>query len=291
MKKLIAVISAALIMGTLFVGCSSDTGSNSETGTSSETKLTGSLTLSGSSALQPLAQEAADELKENNPDLSIIVNAGGSGKGLTDVSNKSVDIGNSDIFAENKLDKDKADSLKDHEVCIVGVAPVINPQANVRNLTSAQLQDVFTGKITNWSEVGGADIPVVLIGRPTSSGTRALFKEKALDNKDEETANSLQQDDSGILAQAVVQTKGAISYLAFSYTSKDGLQKVSIDGVEPTYDNIYEGKYNVWGYEHMYTNGEPSETAQAFIDYMTSAEFSSTVTEMGYGEVSKLKNK
>lgn len=286
MKKVLAVIASLLMVGTMFTACSG----NESSGSASTETLSGSLTLGGSSALQPLAQAAADNLKDKYPELSIIVNAGGSGKGLTDVSNKSVDIGNSDVFAESKLDADKAKALVDHKVCIVGVAPIVNSEVTVTSLTKQQLIDIFTGKIKNWKDVGGSDQQIVIVGRPSSSGTRALFKEKALDNNEEATGSSLQQDDSGILAQTIGQTKGSIGYLALSYTkSKDGIKTLSIDGVEPTYENIYAGKYNVWGYEHMYTNGEPSTLAKAFIDYMKSEEFATTIQDMGYGDASKVK--
>lgn len=288
MKKILAVVISLLIAGSLLTSCSG----NEATGNSSGNSLSGSITLSGSSALQPLAQAAADALKEDNPDISIIVNAGGSGKGLTDVSNKTVDIGNSDVFAEKKLDKEKAGELVDHEVCLIGVAAVVNPDVGVKNVTKEQLINIFTGKVKNWKELGGIDQQIVLIGRPTSSGTRTLFKEKALNNNDEASGSTLQQDDSGILAQTISQTKGSVGYLAFSYIKdRSDLKTLSIDGVEPTYDNIYNGKYGVWGYEHMYTNGEAKGNAKAFIDYMKGDEFAKTITDMGYGLVSKLKNK
>lgn len=288
MKKVLAVIASLLMVGTMFTACS---GNESKDSASSD-KLSGSLTLGGSSALQPLAQVAADNLKDKYPELSIIVNAGGSGKGLTDVSNKSVDIGNSDVFAEKKLKEDKAKVLVDHKVCIIGVAPIVNSGVSVTSLTKQQLIDIFTGKVTNWKDVGGSDMKIVIVGRPSSSGTRALFKEKALDNNEEATGSSLQQDDSGILAQTIGQTKGSIGYLALSYTkTKNGIKTLSIDGVEPTYENIYAGKYNVWGYEHMYTNGEPNKLAKAFIDYMKSEEFASTIKDMGYGDASKVTEK
>lgn len=288
MKRALSVIASLLIAVTVFTACSE----NESYVPTNDEGLSGSLTLSGSSALQPLAQAAADNLKEENIDLSVIVNAGGSGKGLTDVFNKSVDIGNSDFLAEEKLKGDKAKALVVHKVCVVGIATVVNSDVSVKSLTKQQLIDVFTGKITNWKDVGGIDQRIVIVGRPSSSGTRAIFKAKALDGNDEATGHSLQQDDSGILSQTIGQTKGAIGYLTLPYIkNKAGIKTLGIDGVEPNYENIYEGKYKVWGYEHMYTNGEASNLAKAFIDYMKSEEFASTIKEMGYGDASKVKDK
>ncbi len=243
--------------------------------------------MDGSSALAPLAQLAADDLKKTNPKISITVSAGGSGQGLKDVLAKTVDIGNSDVFAAEKLTSG-ADKLVDHQVCIIGVAAVVNQSVTVKNVTTDQLVQIFTGKVTNWNQVGGKDQKIVLINRPTSSGTRALFKKYALKGQTEASGKALSQDDSGILAQMVAQTPGAIGYLALSYTTgKSDLNLLSIDGNAPTYDNIYAGKYNVWGYEHMYTNGEATGLAKTFIDYIKSSDFAANIAAKGYGDSSK----
>ena len=300
MKKIFALIMAAALIGTMLTACStgkdgsssSSAGSSASGATSSSavpTGLSGSITAAGSSALQPLVKEAADEIKNANPDVSITVNAGGSGQGLQNVSDKTVDIGNSDVFAAEKLDAGKASALVDHKVCVIGVAAVVNPDVTVTNLTKQQLVDIFTGKITNWKDVGGSDDKIVIINRPASSGTRALFKKFALDGKDEATGVALTEDNSGTLRQNVAQTKGAISYLALSYTKDSSIKVLSLDGVTPTYDNIYSGKYPVWGYEHMYTNGEASGIAKSLIDYMTSDTFAAKAESLGYGAIGKMQ--
>lgn len=306
MKKLFAIITAAALVSVLFTSCSSSASSSQSSSSSSDSSsaasssaassspysgLSGSITMDGSSALQPLAQAAADSLKGNNPNLSITVNAGGSGRGLTDVANKSVDIGNSDVFASEKLDATSASKLVDHQVCIIGVATVVNPDVTVNSLTQQQLIDIFTGKITNWKDVGGSDEKVVIVNRPTTSGTRALFKKYALNGKEEATGTALQQDDSGVLEQTVAQTKGAIGYLALSYTQgKNDVKRLQLNGVDATYANIYSGKYPVWGFEHMYTNGDATGVVKSYLDYITSSQFASTAISMGYGDASKVKN-
>lgn len=296
MKKTLAIIATIAIMGTMFTACSSKSSSSSSSlsstvVTSPFKNLSGSITMDGSSALSPLAQAAADNLKNDNADLSITVNAGGSGKGLTDVSNKSVDIGMSDVFANEKLSADRAGKLVDHKVCVVGVATIVNPGVTVKSLTKDQLVSIFTGKVKNWKEVGGNDQAIVIVNRPSTSGTRALFKKLALGGQEETVGTSLQQDDSGILEQTVAQTKGAIGYLALSYTKgKTDIKMLQLDGVDPTYDNIYSGKYPIWGYEHMYTNGEATGAVKSFIDYMTSKDFAATIADKGYGDASKMKS-
>ena len=249
------------------------------------------MTASGSSALQPLAQAAADAFNAVNPDCSVTVNGGGSGTGLQQVADGTVDIGNSDVFAEEKLDADVAATLVDHRVCTVTMAAVVNKDVGITDLTKDELKGIFTAEITNWSEVGGPDEPIILVTRPSSSGTRALFKEWALDGAEEASNAALETDDSGTLLQNVQQNPGAIGYVALPYVlNNDDVQTVSIDGVAPTLENTYNGTYPVWGYEHMYTNGEGSEAAQAFINYMMGDEFASEIEALGYGVTAKMSD-
>lgn len=255
-------------------------------------ELSGSITGSGSSALLPLAQNAADAFKELHPDVSITLNGGGSGTGLKQVSDGSVDIGNSDVEAETKLEADAAAELVDHKVCVVTMATIVNKEVgeSVTSLTKDQLIDIFTGEITNWSEVGGPDEEIILISRPQTSGTRALFKEYALDGNEELSGGSLETDDSGTLLQSVADNEGAIGYVALPYLlENDTVSTVAIDGVEPTMENTYNGTYPVWGYEHMYTKGEPSEVVQAFLDFMMSEEYGEQIEAQGYCMTSKME--
>jgi phosphate transport system substrate-binding protein len=318
-RKVVSVLAAAMMAAGMLAGCGSSGSSTSASTTAATTAATeaasteaaaetasteaaadtasstaavsGEVTAAGSSALLPLAQAAAEKFMEANPDCVVTVNGGGSGEGLKQVADGSVDIGNSDVFAEEKLDADSAAKLVDHEVCTITMAPVVNKDLGVTNLTTDQLISIFTGKTTNWSEVGGPDEDILLVTRPSSSGTRALFKTWALNGEEEASNASLETDDSGTLLQTVEQNKGAIGYVALSYlVNDDNVQAVSIDGVEPTLENTYSGDYKVWGYEHMYTNGDGSEAAQAFINYMMGDDFASDLESMGYGVTSKMSD-
>lgn len=257
-----------------------------------ESGSSGKVTVSGSSALLPLAKDAAQKFKAKNDQVSITLNAGGSGTGLKQVSEGTVDIGNSDVFAKEKLPEAKAAELVDHKVAVTVMAPVVSKEigTNVKSLTKAQLQDIFIGKVTNWKDVGGPDEAVVLITRPSTSGTRALFTKYALDGKEELSNKSMETDDSGTLVQTVSQTKGAIGYVALSYLMNNNtVTPLAIDGVEPTLDNVYNGKYPVWGYEHMYTKGEATGAVKAFIDFIMSKDYSADIEKQGYGVASKMK--
>ena len=139
------------------------------------------------------------------------------------------------------------------------------------------------------SEVGGPDAEIVLVTRPTSSGTRATFQKYALDGQEEASNAAMETDDSGVLLQNVKDTEGAIGYVALSYLTGDaGVSTLAIDGVEPTLENTYSGDYPVWTYEHMYTKGEPDEVTKTFIDYIMSDEYGEQMETLGYGVSSKM---
>lgn len=293
LKKLtlVAVTSAVLLTA---AGCGGSDTAKKDGKSATGSKITGSVTISGSSALLPLAKDAAAKFKVKNPEVSLTLNGGGSGTGLKQVAEGSVNIGNSDVEASKKLPADKAKGLVDHKVCVLTVAPIVHKDigATVKSLTKAQLQDVFTAKITNWKDVGGPDQEIILVTRPSTSGTRALFTELALAGKEEASNKSLETDDSGTLLQSISQTKGAIGYIALSYlvNNKD-VVALGIDGVAPTLENTYNGTYPVWGYEHMYTKGEPTGAVKAFLDYVVSDEYGVEIEKQGYGVSSKMKQK
>ncbi len=285
-SKLMKAASLALAL-TLCVGVFTACGSSSS---KTETKLSGEVTASGSSALQPLAQQAAEDFMKANPDVTVSVNGGGSGTGLKQVADGSVDIGNSDVAAEEKLDKDQAAKLTDNKVAVMVVAPVVNKDLGVDNLTTQQLTDIFTGKITNWKQVNGPDLKIMLVTRPASSGTRATFKKYAIGGAEESSKSALENDDSGTLMETVQKNKGAIAYVALSYlVNADKAVAVKIDGVEPSLDNAYSGKYKVWSYEHMYVQKDKDNAARdAFIKYVAGDDNAANIEKLGYGVISKM---
>ncbi len=290
--KKLASLGVVAMLSLSILGCGGNDASSGNQTASSGSAVTGSITGSGASALLPLAKDAADKFKEANPEVSITLNGGGSGTGLKQVADGSVDIGNSDVAADTKLDKQVADGLVDHKVCVITMAPVINKDiaTQVKSLTKQQLADIFTAKVTNWKDVGGPDEPIVLVTRPSTSGTRAVFKEFALDGAEETSNKSLETDDSGTLLQSIKDNKGAIGYVALSYlVNNQDVATVAIDGVEPTLENTYNGKYPVWGYEHMYTKGEPQGAVKAFLDFIMSDEYGKAMEAQGYGITSKMQ--
>lgn len=284
-KTLFSALMAFSVAGLLLGGCG-NSNSSKKSSESDKTPAT-KITAVGSTALQPLVEQAAQDYQAQNKGVNLTVQGGGSGTGLSQVQQGAVQLGNSDIFAEQQSGV-KAKTLVDHKVAVVGMAPVINKDVNVTNVTMAQLRDIFTGKITNWKDVGGKDQKIAVVNRAQGSGTRATFEAAVLAGKKALTAQ--EQDSNGTVQKIVSSTPGAISYLAFSYINKAGVKPLSIDNVKPTDANVTTNKWTIWSYEHMYTKGEPNAATAKFLKYMNSTKVQTgLVKKLGYISIHDMK--
>lgn len=289
LKFIVSALVVTMIGGSM-IGCGSSN-DTTDNGTSS------SIIVSGSSALLPLMEQSIEKFTEENPDAEVSAQAGGSGTGLTQVLDGTVDIGNSDVFAEEKLDADKAQELVDHKVVAQGFGIVVSKSLGIDSLTKDQIKDIFSGKVTNWKEVGGPDKEIFLIHRTAGSGTRATFEKKILDGDKSLENDSLgaTQDSNGAVLTAMKQNDGAISYLGLSYMNtkeaQDLLNVVKIDGVSHDKANICDGSYPFWSWGHMYTKGEPTGVAKSFIEFITSSDNVESVESLGFISGSEMKVK
>ncbi|HEX8033126.1 MAG TPA: phosphate ABC transporter substrate-binding protein [Ktedonobacterales bacterium] len=251
------------------------TSSVSTTGTATKVDdLSGQkLAIDGSSALAPLFSSAKTSFDTVNG-TQTTVTANGSGVGLKDVAAGAVQIGMSDVFASEKLTADQAATLTDHQVGAVVFTLVTNSglSGQVSDLTSAQVKQIFTGQVTNWSAVGGPNLPITLVTRPKSSGTRATFTKYVLGGTDEATGQALTQETSGALLAAIKGTPGSIGYVSLSFVAANpnDVNPLCIDHAKATAADVNVGKYNFWGIEHAYTKGPATGAAKAFLQFISS---------------------
>lgn len=244
--------------------------------------------LKGSDTLLPLVQKESESYSKKNPSSNVSVTGGGSGVGISALMDGTADIAMSSrkIKFDEKLKLQEAG--KDPVEVIVAydaLAVVVNPANKVTNLTREQLESIFTGKITNWKEVGGDDMKIVAYSRETSSGTYEFFKTDVLKNKNY-MASILSMPATGAIIQSVGQTKGAIGYVGLAYLNKNVKAiHVSYDNktfVEPSFANAKNKTYPVVRPLFFYYTKATEKNAKPFVDYILSAEGQATVKTVGY---------
>lgn len=285
-KKLLAVLGTMVISTMLFAGCGGNDNAASTSGSDkSAPALEGKVSASGSTALLPMLKPAQEAFEKQHDKVTVNIAGGGSFTGMNQVAEGSVDIGNSDVDLPDEY-KDKG--LVDHKVAVAPFVLITNKDNKVTNLTMQQAADIFTGKITNWKDVGGDDAPITIIHRAKSSGSRAIITATILKGQ-EFTDNASIQDSNGAVLKGVSTTPGAIGYVDAAYADKS-VNTFTLDGVAYTAQAVIDGKYPIFGYEHMYTKGEPKDAVKAFIDYVMSDEFqNSQVEKLGFIPVNKMK--
>ena len=283
MKKILMVGTLAVSTAVLLAGCGG--APSAAGGSGAETEIAGKISASGSTALLPLLKPAQEEFQNKNAKVTVNVAGGGSFTGMNQVAEGSVDIGDSDV---NLPDEYKDKGLVDHKVVVEPFVFIVDKANKVDNLTKQQVIDILTGKVTNWSQVGGADQKITLIHRAKSSGSRATISEVVLKGA-AFTDDAVIQDSNGAVRSAISTTPGAIGYVDAPYAD-DSVKVLKFDGVEFSAQNIIDGKYPIYGYGHMYTKGEATGATKAFLDYIMSDEFqNSQVEKLGFIPISKMK--
>lgn len=245
--------------------------------------------IKGSDTCLPLSQRFAEEFQKKNPGSSISVVGGGSGVGLAALSTNTTDIAQSSrkMKIDEKLKFTEAGKkIVEKVIAYDALAVIVNPSNKVSQLTREQLEGIFTGKITNWKQVGGDDLKIIVYSRETSSGTYEFFKEHVL-NKKNYAANALLMPATGAIVQSVSQTKGAIGYIGLAYIEKTTKAiKVSFDKgknyVAPSVDNAKNKSYPITRPLFYYYQANIEGRVKPFINYITSAEGQNIVLKEGY---------
>lgn len=283
----------AAMAGLGLAGCGNSAASaakGSAAGSAAAKDIAGEVTYDGASSFQALVEAAAEKFMDKYPDVIISGSGNGSGKGLTAVTAGTVTIGNSDVFAETKLEKDDVKNLVDHEVAVVGMGPVVSKNVKVDDLSLEQLKGIFSGTITNWKEVGGDDATIVVLNRKAGSGTRATFEAAVFGSEANEFKGDAELDKSGDVQTQLSGTDNAISYLDFSHYDDSKFNAVKVEGVEPKSENVFDNKFPIWATEHMYCAKDADEATTAFLDFMLSDDVQKELVEQqGFIPVSEMK--
>ncbi len=237
------------------------------------------LTISGSTTVQPIVTKAVEVYGGDNPDIRIGVQGGGSGTGIRMVGEGSVDIG-----ASSRELKDaellKHPDLVVHSVAIDCITIVVHPSNQIKDLSTTEIRDIFTGRITNFRDVGGPDRPIVLAIREDGSGTRSTFEELVME--DVEVSNSaLQKPASGAIRFTIAGNENMIGYLGIGYLDET-VKAISVNGVPPSEENIRGGRYPISRELYLITKGEPQGEAKKFIDFILSEDGQEIVREEGF---------
>ncbi len=238
----------------------------------------GTIKISGGTAHIPVMKEAAKRIMRFNPNIRITIAGGGSGVGIKQVGEGLVDIGNSGRKATDaEISKYSLHMLK---WAIDGVGVVVHPQNPVKALSTKQLLDIYSGRISNWQALGGLDKPITVYTRDKSSGTRAVFWKKAL-AKGDITDKAHFVVSNGAMKAAISQDPNAIGYVSVGHID-ESVASVALDGVVPTLETVKQGRYNVSRGLYSNTRGEPVGLAIKLLDYLLSPEGRQIVADKGF---------
>ena len=290
MRKMMAMLSAAVVaVGVMGCGGNAATDSNADANTTSQAAdtttdttagadLNGKITLAGSTSMEKLANAMAEAFMEKYPNVTVAPEFTGSGAGLESLAKGTVDIGDA---SRALSDDEKAGGAVENIVAIDGIAVITDSENAVSDITSEQLAQIYTGEITNWSDLGGADEQIVVIGREAGSGTRDAFEE--LNDVKDACKYAQELDSTGAVLAKVAATPGAIGYVSLDVVD-DTVKALQLNSVDATEDNILAGTYVLQRPFVMATMGEISEQndlVKAFFDFIHSEEGQQVITSVG----------
>lgn len=241
------------------------------------------ITCSGSTTVLPIAQAGAEAYMDLHPDVNISVRGGGSGVGIAALQNGTVQIANSSRPIKSKeISASKAKGINPTAYIVAndGIAIVVNKNNPVKDLSVAQIRDIYTGKINNWKDLGGPGMPIVVVSRDVASGTFEVFNEKALSGAKVVASAQLLASNNAVVS-AVESTPGAIGYAGLGYITP-GVNVVRVDKVNPTIETVKNGSYKLSRKLYMYTNGKATGTVGSFIGWLQSAAGQKIVEDQGF---------
>ncbi len=271
-KKIKTIAGALLIAmtGAIFTGCGSS-GAEDDTNSNGSTTIS----ISGSTSVGPLMEKVAEVYEEKNPNVVLEIQQPGSGTGIKNAIDGIAEIG----MSSRDLASDEAGKVNGTEIAYDGVAVLVNPKNTAENLTIEQIKKIYTGEITNWSEVGGKDAPIVVISREEGSGTRSAFQEIVGYESEEMLKDAMISDGSGAVQTAVAGNENAIGYASFEYINSS-VKALNVEGVEPTAENVKNSTYKISRPFLLVTKEDTlTEEGQKLIDFILSDEGQKIVEE------------
>ena len=280
MKKIIALLLAAVLTLALAACGSKDNASNDTNDTNNDnvsTAITGTVATDGSTSMEKVIGALSEAFMANNADTTVTYNPTGSGSGITAVQEGTCDIG---LSSRALKDEEKAAGLKETVLAYDGIAIIVHPDNPVSDLSIEQIAQLYTGEITNWKDVGGNDAEVVLIGREAASGTRDGFE--SITGTKDKCQYRQELTSTGDVITAVSQNPDAIGYASLA-SIKDSVKALNVDGVTPSEDTVKDGSYKVQRPFVLVTvEGKAlSPVAQAFFDYATSSDAAAIIAKAG----------
>lgn len=278
MKKILKFLLTSTLIITTLVGCGSSGAGDNNT-SNGNSQLSGSITMNGSTSMEKLSNSLAEVFMQKYPNVTVTAQFTGSSAGVEAVANKTVDIGNSSRnLKQEELDKGIIENI----VALDGIAIITHPESTVSDLTLDQLKGIYNGTIKNWSEVGGEDMGIVVIGRESGSGTRGAFEE-ILKLKDQ-CVYSQEIDSTGAVVGKVESIPGSIGYVSLDVIENSSAKVLNIDGSEPTSETIKSGEYKLSRPFVMATNGQISEQkpeVQELFNFLSSEEGKQLIEKVG----------
>jgi len=248
-----------------------------------EGALAKDITIKGSTTVLPIAQSTAEVFMDRHPEVKISVQGGGSGIGVAGIIDGTCDIGDASRPMKVKELSDAVSKGKDPKANVVamdGIAVVVHPSNKISAITKEQIKDIYTGKISDWSALGGEKQKIVVVSRDSAGGTFESFGEMALD-KEKVRSDALMQASNQAVASTVAKTPGAIGYVGIGYLSSQ-IKALTFEGVMPSKETVLSNKYTLARPLFMYTNGAPQGVVKDFLDFVLSEEGQKLVGEAGF---------
>ena len=281
-KKAVSILAASALLALTLAGCGNDTTTDTASDTTEDTSastLSGSVATNGSTSMEEVMGVLTEQFKNDNPDVTVTYDPTGSGAGIEAASNGSADIG---LASRALKDEEKVGGLTETVVALDGIAVIVNADSKVADLTVEQIGKIFTGEITDWSEVGGDAGTISCIGREAGSGTRDGFE--SITGTEDACVLSQELNSTGAVIQAVASSPNAIGYASLSAVEgQEGIKAITVGGVACTEETVKDGTYEIQRpFVFVTKEGtELSEAAQAFFDFATSADASELISGAG----------